>query len=198
MPGKVLSLERYLSKSLTDKKPKRVKGIIGNLFEPKDFLTVLTMLDGQDKTISETIDFYEALFERFGFRSQFIDGYMIKKEWHNWTIVLLHLSNILWKSREKFEPKPWLETNKRIYEITFKILKSFDSEKRDHRECKHCSDLFSVILFNFTSYGRGGDIDELRLPSVDKLKEICEKNVGLNWYYLTCGRIFEEKINSNA
>lgn len=187
MPIKTLSLEKNF---------KRIKVVIGMLAEPKDFLTVLTVLDGQDRKNPETIDFYETLFRRFRLNSHLIDCYLVKQEWHEWTVVLLHFSNILWKLRGEFEPVQWLETNKKIYEITFNILKSFDSEKRGHRECKHCSKLFSTILSNFTTYGKRSDIDELLLPSVDKLKEICEKNVGLDWYYLTCGSLIEQIINT--
>lgn len=195
MPRKTSLLKKHLS-NLTEKRFKKIKNVIGMLVGPKDFLTILTVLDGQDKNIPDTIHFYEALFRRFGLNSHLVDGYMTKEEWHNWTVVLLELSNVLWKFREKFEPCMWLETNKRIYEITFKILKSFDSEKRSHKECKPCSTLFSVILSNFTSYREEGDIEKLKIPSVDTLKWICEKNVGRSWYYLTCGNLIEQIINT--
>jgi hypothetical protein len=119
---------------------------------------------------------------------------MTKEEWHNWSVVLLELSNVLWKLRERFDQSSWLETNKKIHEITFKVLKSFDSEKRNHKECKHCSRLFSTILSNFTAYGKSDDANALSFSSIDEIKEMCEKNVGLNWYYVTCGRLFEKKL----
>lgn len=196
MSRKTLSLEKYLFKNLAEKNFKRIKGVIGMLREPKDFLTVLIALDGQDRKNPETIDFYETLFRSFRTNSRFIDCYLTKQEWHDWTITLLHFSNILWKLRNKFEPCMWTETNKKIYEITFNVLKSYDSEKRDHRECKHCSALFSAIISNFTSYGEEGDIEKLKIPSINTMKEICEKNIGRSWYYLTCGSLVEQRINA--
>ena len=198
MARKKRSLVKYLTNSIKSQLPKRVKGVIGMLVEPEDFLTVLVVLDGQDKNIPETIKFYEAFFRRFRLNSHLVDCYLTKKEWHDWTVVLLETSNVLWKLREKFEPNYWLETNKKIYETTFNILKSFDSEKRNHKECKHCYRLFSTIFSNLASYGTDNDIKKLRLPSLDKIKEVCEKNVGLNWHFLTYGDIVEEKINTGV
>lgn len=193
MARKGLSLEQYLLKSLANKKPKKVKGVIGMLIEPEDFLTVLAVLDGQDKNVLETVNFYETLFRCFRLNGHLVDCYMTKQEWHDWTVVLLELSNVLWKFREKFDRGSWLETNKKIYEIMFEVLKSFDSGKRDHKECKYCSRLLSNTLSNLI-YAKESDIIDLHLPPLDKIKEVCEKNVGLNWYYLTCGPVIESKI----
>jgi len=194
MTRKAPSLKEYILKALSDKKPKRVKGVIGMLVEAKDFLDVLTVIDGQDKNIPETIQFYEAFFIRFKLNSHLVDGYLTKQEWHDWTVVLLELSNVLWKFREKFEPNPWLETSKRIYEITFGMLKNFEAEKRGLKECKHCSRLFSTALNNFITYAKTGDKEKLHLPSIEELKKVCEKNIGLQWYHLTCGRLLEKKL----
>lgn len=172
---------------------KKLKEVIETLTEPEDFLNVLAVLDGKDKNISETADSYEALLRRFKIISPLINCYTAKEEWHAWTVALLELSNVLWKSRDKFDQSLWLEANKKIYEIMFKVLKSFDSDKRDHKECKHCSRLFSNMLSNLI-YAKENDINDLHLPPLDKIKEVCEKNVGLNWYYLTCGPIIEEKV----
>ena len=198
MARKAPSLDRYILKAISDKKPKRVKGVIGMLVEAKDFLDVLTVIDAQDKNIPETIQFYEAFFRRFRLNSHLVDCYLTKQEWHDWTVVLLELSNVLWKLREKFEPDYWLETNKKIYEITLNILKNFDSEKRNHKECKHCSRLFSSIFSNLAIYGKDSDIKELCLPSLEKIKEVCEKNVGVSWHFLTYSSTVEEKINAGA
>lgn len=190
------SLMNYLTNSIKDQMPKRVKGVIGMLVDPEDFLTVLAVLGGQDKDIPETIKFYEALFRRFRINTRFVDGYLTKKEWHNWTIVFLEISKVLWKLREKFEPKYWFETNKKIYEIPFKVLKDFDSGKRDRKECEHCSRLFSTIFFNLVSYAKTGDIRGLGLPSLEEIKRVCEKNVGLSWDHLTYSNLIEEKVSS--
>ena len=198
MARKKRSLMKYLTNSIKGQMPKRVKGVIGMLVEPEDFLTVLAVLDGQDKNSPETIKFYEAFFRRFRLNSHLVDCYMTKEEWHDWTVVLLETSNVLWKLREKFDQSSWLETNKKIHEITFKVLKSFDSEKRNHKECKHCSRLFSSIFSNLATYGKDSDIKELCLPSLEKIKEVCEKNVGVSWHFLTYSSTVEEKINAGA
>lgn len=197
--GKRIPFSEYLSKKISNGAYKKVKCVILTLSNnPKHFLTALAVLGAQDKNISETIQFYEVLFRRFRLNSHLVDSYMAKEEWHTWTVVLLELSNILWKFREKFEPSSWLETNKKIYELTFKTLKSFDSQKRDHKECKCCSRLFTTILSNFTDYGKKLDFQNLHFPPLGILVEICEKNIGRKWHFFTPGRLIEEKINTIA
>lgn len=200
MATKKMSLNWYLLKCLKENNPrgvKRIKGVIGTLIESEDFATVLTMLDGQNKDLPETIQFYEALFRRFRLNSHLVvDGGMTKEEWHGWTAVLLKISSVLWQFRKKFKPGSWLETNKKIYDITFQILKNYDSEKRNHKECKYCSRLFSGLLAQFSDHAEYIDIDGFQLPSLEKLKELCAKNIGLDWEHLIPSRRFEEKFNS--
>lgn len=196
MGRKSLSLKQYLLEGLAEKKPKRVKGVIGMLIESEDFLTVLTVLDGQNKNITDTIHFYEALFRRFRLNSHLVDGYMIKEEWHNWTEVLIEMSNVLWKWRDRFEPNMWLETNAKIYEVAFRNFKD-DEKYSEDGLCFICSRLFTEVLFNFASHAREGDKSDNFHISSEKVKEI-SKMIGTRWDSVTHANIIEEKISKHS
>jgi len=192
---KRLSFKNYLLKILADKKPKRVKGVIGILVEPEDFMTVLTVLGGQDKNIPETIQFYEAFFRRFRLNSHLVDRYLTREDWHNWTEILIEMSNVLWKLRDKFEPDMWLETNAKIYEVTFINLYS-DSKYSESGLCFVCLRLFTKVLFNFANHAREGDKSSDFHITNEKFKEISQM-IGTRPDHITHANFIEEKISKH-
>ena len=194
---KKMSLAKYLANNIKGRKPKRVKGVIGMLIEPEDFMTVLAILSGQDKNLSEIIQLYEVLFRRFRLNSHLIDGYMIKEEWHVWTEVLIEMSNVLWKWRNKFKPNIWLETNAKIYEVAFRNFKDDAKYSQNGGLCFMCSRLFTEVLFNFASHAREGDKSGDFHISSEKVKEISKK-IGTRWDSVTHANIIEDKISKHS
>ena len=196
MARKKRSLIKYLFSNIKGQKPKRVKGVIGMLTKSEDFMTVLAVLSGQDKNIPQTIQLYEALFRRFKLNSHLMDGYMTRQEWHEWTEVLIELSSVLWKWRDKFEPEMWLGTNAKIYEVTFRNF--VDDEKYSQSGlCFICSRLFTEVLFNFASHAREGDKSGDFHISRKKVEEI-SKMIGTRWDSVTHANLIEEKISKHS
>lgn len=196
---KPLSLDKQIGEMLTEGDVGKAKWFMENLREASDFLIALTILSGRDKKNDETIEFYDSLFWGFKSQSRLIDlskNYITKKEWHNWTEVLIEMSNVLWKWRDRFEPNMWLETNAKIYEVAFRNFKD-DEKYSQNGLCFMCSRLFTEVLFNFASHAREGDKSGDFHISSEKVREI-SKMIGTRWEAVTHANIIEEKISKHS
>ena len=123
--------------------------------------------------------------------------HLTKDEWRDWTGGLIELSNFLWKNRDKdkIEPNLWLEVSRKIYDVSFKNFQQFDAFKRVSRECKYCSRLLSVILYNFAVNAKEDESPEhFCIPLIDKIRETAMKNIGVPWYYVTYNALIEERV----
>lgn len=193
MARKMMSLKDYLLRNLATGESKRVKGIIGMLTKSEDFITVLSLLSGQDKDRLETIQYYEVLLGRFRSNSHLVNDYISNKEWHNWTEVLIEMSNVLWKWRDKFEPNMWLKTNAKIYEVAFGNFKD-DEKYSEEGLCFMCSRLFTEILRNFACHAREGDKTSDFHISSEKIQEISTL-IGTRPEHMTHYNLIKEKIS---
>lgn len=191
---KPLPLDKQIGEMLAEGDTGKAQWFMENLREASDFLIALTILAGRDKKDDETIEFYDSLFWGFKSQSRLIDlseKYITKREWHIWTEVLIEMSSVLWKWRDKFKPDMWLETNAKIYEVVFR---NFEDEKySEDGLCFICSRLFTEVLFNFASHAREGDKSDNFHISSKKVKDISEI-IGTRWDSVTHSNFIEKKI----
>lgn len=200
MARKRKTLDKYLIENIKNGKSegvKKVKGVIGTLTNAEDFLITLTILHGQDKNYFETVEYYEALFRRFKLNSLIIDCYEVKQEWHMWTEILIEMSAVLWKWRDKFEPNSWLETNAKIYEVAFGNFQNYENLSINGGLCFKCARLFTEVLFNFSNHARKGDKSGDFHIFDSNIKEI-SKIIGTRWEAVTYSNLFDEKIKEHS
>lgn len=199
MARKRKSLEQYLIENIKDgsiERVKKVKGVIGTLTNAEDFLMTLAILHAQDKNLFEVIQYYEALFRRFKLNDFIADCYEAGQEWHIWTEILIEMSSVLWKCRDKFEPNAWIETNAKIYEVAFGTLQNY-KEFSGNGLCFQCSRLFTEVLFNFAKHARDGDKSGDFHISDDNVRKI-SKIIGTRWESVTHSLLIEEKIKEHS
>lgn len=190
-----LSLEKCLTKMLAKGEYKKVKGVMGNLTVAKDFFTAVSVLHGQKKN-RDTVVLYESLFRSFRMRNHIIDDYLTANEWHKWTEILIEMSSVLWRYRDIFEHKAWLETNAQIYKVAFRNFNYFEKKARN-KICSQCSRLLQVILLNFAQYAREEDRAEDFSLLVDDLEEVLQM-IGSSLNSLTYCDFIKEKISSHS
>lgn len=187
----------YVLKNIENNESKKVKGVIGIIEKPEDFSTILTILAGrEDKNFSSKVDYYESLFERFLLISDLFNPTKLKKkDWHSWTVIFSEMSNILWGCRNNFNPLIWINAINKIYEISFETMGRVEpNNSSDTSECGNCSKLFSNLFSHLSEHASTDDLSRLKLPSLDKIIDIYQKQVKVDWTNCHYRSVIESKF----